>query len=306
MTFAVDAITVGDRHRHDLGDLDDLAASLREVGLLEPISITPTGVLVTGRRRLEALKRLGERTTPVWITQGISTRLQELLAEQHENLHRKELTPTEQAGLWAELKELYAQAATHGRPSHHSGDGTGNPCDSHDFPPGGDRRSRVRAARVITGRDSSQRLGRVEEILRLAADESVPPQVRDQLRDQLAAMDASGKVNGPYQRARALLEPRADQGSAPAPDEADEQDAGVRRGWREVDATLRARLALRRLAQLGTELDGWWEQVDADQLREVVDLAQTRELTRFLRQSLDLLAAVSPEADRPLATVRAC
>lgn len=42
----VDSIQVGNRHRKDLGDIDALAASIERDGLLQPITVTPEGVLV--------------------------------------------------------------------------------------------------------------------------------------------------------------------------------------------------------------------------------------------------------------------
>ncbi len=305
MAYAVDAIRVGHRHRQDLGDLDELAESVRDVGLLEPITITPTGVLVTGARRLAALKKLGQRTTDAWITDTVSSRLQEVLAEQQENLHRKELTATEQAALWAELKDLYAQAATRGRPRKDGGDEE-NAGESHGFPPGVDRRSRVRAARVITGRDSSQRLARVDEIARLAADESLPAELRSQLAEQLALMDATGKVHGAYQRARELVDRRAGATGLPEPAEPPSGGQLPRQGWREVDDTLRARLALRRLAQTSAELDGWWELTDPERLRGRVDAQQVQQVVTFLRRSLDYLTTAAPQRDERLACVHAC
>jgi ParB/Sulfiredoxin domain len=50
----IDEITVGERHRRDLGNIDALAASIREIGLLHPIVIAPDGRLIAGVRRLRA------------------------------------------------------------------------------------------------------------------------------------------------------------------------------------------------------------------------------------------------------------
>ena len=61
MTRTVDSIAIGFRHRQDLGDIDALMRSIDQHGLLQPITITPDGVLVCGRRRLEAVKRMGWR-----------------------------------------------------------------------------------------------------------------------------------------------------------------------------------------------------------------------------------------------------
>ncbi len=60
----LDEITVGGRHRQELGDIDGLAASLTEVGLLQPVVVTPEGTLIAGARRLAAAKLLGWTSIP--------------------------------------------------------------------------------------------------------------------------------------------------------------------------------------------------------------------------------------------------
>jgi ParB family transcriptional regulator, chromosome partitioning protein len=50
-------IEVNGRHRQDLGDLDDLAASIADVGLLQPLVVNGKGKLVAGVRRLEAVRK---------------------------------------------------------------------------------------------------------------------------------------------------------------------------------------------------------------------------------------------------------
>src|SRR5262249_20123630 len=56
---AVHSIKVGLRHRRDMGDIDGLAKSISELGLLHPIVVNEDGLLIAGGRRLEAVKRLG-------------------------------------------------------------------------------------------------------------------------------------------------------------------------------------------------------------------------------------------------------
>ena len=109
---SIESIIVGKRHRTEFGDIDELAESINRDGLLQPVTVTPEGVLVCGARRLEALKRLGEKTIKVWVRSGISDRLAELLAEQAENVLHKPLTPTEAAALYTELKDHIADDAT--------------------------------------------------------------------------------------------------------------------------------------------------------------------------------------------------
>ena len=77
---SIESIIVGKRHRTEFGDIDELAESITRDGLLQPVTVTPEGVLVCGARRLEALKRLGEKTIKVWVRSGISDRLAELSA----------------------------------------------------------------------------------------------------------------------------------------------------------------------------------------------------------------------------------
>src|SRR3954449_12957485 len=94
---SVDSIVIGIRHRDDLGDIDALARSIERLGLLQPVTITPDGVLVCGRRRLESVKRLGWRTLKVWVRSGISDELNRLLSPQGANEQRKPLAPLEPA-----------------------------------------------------------------------------------------------------------------------------------------------------------------------------------------------------------------
>lgn len=58
MQIAISEITIGERHRKDLGNLEELAASIDELGLLQPIGITKDKLLVFGERRLIACRDL--------------------------------------------------------------------------------------------------------------------------------------------------------------------------------------------------------------------------------------------------------
>jgi hypothetical protein len=56
----ISGIVVGEeRFRRDIGDLGPLAASMVELGLLQPIVVRPDGVLIAGERRLRAAELLG-------------------------------------------------------------------------------------------------------------------------------------------------------------------------------------------------------------------------------------------------------
>ncbi len=197
----VASIHVGVRFRRDLGDLDELCDSIRKLGLLQPITITPDGTLVCGARRLAAVKRLGWERVKVWITAAVSTRLAEVLAERDENTVRKPLSPTEAAALYTELKALYAaDAARRQQASRFRSDGAANLAAPSEQA-GPDRTAgdaRRQAARAITGRNSYMSLDRVAEVQRLADDPATPEPVREVARRELAEMDTDGRVYGHY------------------------------------------------------------------------------------------------------------
>jgi ParB-like nuclease domain len=98
----IDQIQVGERHRAELGDIDALAASIANCGLLHPPVITSTNLLVCGFRRLEALKRLGRTTVEASVIDPADL----LQAEHDENELRKAFTDSERVALGKALEAL--------------------------------------------------------------------------------------------------------------------------------------------------------------------------------------------------------
>jgi len=84
-----------------------LAASIAELGLLQPIGIRPDGTLVYGYHRLEACKQLGWTEIPAVVVDGDARRAE--LAEISENLIRSELTLLERAEHLARMRAIYEQ-----------------------------------------------------------------------------------------------------------------------------------------------------------------------------------------------------
>ena len=84
------------RSRFDDETLKELAASIREVGILQPIVVRKTGQgyeVVTGERRLRAAKLAGLATVPVVLRDSDDADLlREALIE---NIHREDLNPIE-------------------------------------------------------------------------------------------------------------------------------------------------------------------------------------------------------------------
>jgi ParB-like chromosome segregation protein Spo0J len=90
-TRRISAITIGVRHRRDLGDIEGPAASIAEVWLLHPVVITPGNVLIAGERRLPACAFLPWREVPVTVVDLDKV----VKGEFAENSERKDLTLSE-------------------------------------------------------------------------------------------------------------------------------------------------------------------------------------------------------------------
>jgi ParB family transcriptional regulator, chromosome partitioning protein len=89
----------------DEESLAELVHSIREVGLLQPVVVRPTGggryELVMGERRWRAVRAAGLTTIPAIVRE---TKDDDLLRDALlENLHRSELNPLEEAAAYAQL-----------------------------------------------------------------------------------------------------------------------------------------------------------------------------------------------------------
>jgi len=100
----------------------ELAESIAQVGLLQPIGVRPDGTLVYGYHRLEACKQLGWTEIPAVVVDGDDSHAE--LAEISENLIRNELTLLERAEHLARMRavyeRLYPNARGVGRPAKNS------------------------------------------------------------------------------------------------------------------------------------------------------------------------------------------
>ena len=203
----VSSIQIGTRHRHDLGDLDALAASIHKYGLLQPITITPDGILVCGARRLAAIRRLGWDTVRVWVRSGISDPLAHLLAEQDDNVLHKPLTQLEQAALYREITDLLRedaerrQEATRFSREHQPGD-DGPAKFAGPSQSSGERRKQ--AADMIPGGASHATLDKVTWLKDTANDPGQPEHVRRQAAEELEKIEQGAPVHPAWQRVRDL------------------------------------------------------------------------------------------------------
>ncbi|MEW6028468.1 MAG: ParB/RepB/Spo0J family partition protein [Chloroflexota bacterium] len=91
----------------DPQELDELAASIREHGILQPLIVSPDKgsgyVLVAGERRLQAARKANLRTVPVLVHQASDRQLLELALI--ENVQRADLNPLEEAEAYRQLSE---------------------------------------------------------------------------------------------------------------------------------------------------------------------------------------------------------
>lgn len=97
------------RSRFDDVSLEELTASIREIGVLQPVIVNAkedgSYVLVAGERRWRAVKKVGLATIPAVVrgSVGEATLVEALV----ENLQRQDLTPLEEAHAFRQLLEDY-------------------------------------------------------------------------------------------------------------------------------------------------------------------------------------------------------
>lgn len=115
-----DIVLSGDNMREDVGEIDELSWSIRKHGVLQPLLINETDgrlELVAGHRRLAAARRAGLAKVPCVIRTGMTE--DEVLDQMiHENVHRKSLSPLEEAHAF---EKLMSKGATQTEVGHRIG-----------------------------------------------------------------------------------------------------------------------------------------------------------------------------------------
>ena len=105
MQVPITSITIPERVRKDPGNLDSLMASLKRVGLLNPIVVTPSYELIAGFRRLTAAQELGWQSIEAAVVQA-ADEVRRLEMELEENVYRKDFTPEEILEGYRKLEKL--------------------------------------------------------------------------------------------------------------------------------------------------------------------------------------------------------
>ncbi len=107
-TIAVDQIHPHPHNvRRDLGDLTELAASIRAVGLLQPLVVAQSGtgwVVVDGHRRLAAAKLIGAKSLPCLALSSRMASASHVAVMLAAAMH-KALGPVEQAAAFQALRD---------------------------------------------------------------------------------------------------------------------------------------------------------------------------------------------------------
>lgn len=317
--WPVASIRVGQRLRHDLGDLDELMTSIQMFGLLQPILISKDGVLICGLRRYAAIVRLGWKNVTVWVQPKISTELEIALAEVHENVSRKPFNPIEAAQLYDELLPIFREDAARRQLASRFGfeaknPGIGGPAKV--AAPRGD--SRALAAYAITGTRSDLTLERVLHIHRLATDVTAPVSVRETAAREYHAMAQDHAVKPhflavkaaqttydleqlaadvarltPVKKASTKQRPRshslAPMGAAAAREEVraigEEQrrrdESGVRQPPHRV-----TRYSKRAFLMILQETDYWWLRFDAEEVAAALTAKQWEQFDDWVTQAV--------------------
>jgi len=179
-----DEVVVTERHRRKLPRIDSLSASVKRIGLLQPIAITfPEKRLIIGERRLTAAIQAGEECIAAVVVRGLSDQYELLLAEVMENSEREQPAYSDLADLAEDLLPL-AQEAAKNRQSHQDAD----PELRESFSEAGNALDHV--AEII--KLSRPTLNKVRKIVAAARED------RAQFGDLVERMDVDRKVDGAY------------------------------------------------------------------------------------------------------------
>lgn len=190
-TVRIDAIRVEDRARREYRNIDSLAASIQELGLLHPPVVTRDLRLVAGGRRVEAVKALGWDMVPVTVADDLTDTAALLQAESDENTEREPLTLSEAAALAKSIEDVLKPLAAErvgGRPAKTAG----------NLPGVSEPRPREVAAKASgVSATTIRKVRHVEEVIE---SEATPEPVREVAKAALTEMNATGKADAGHKR----------------------------------------------------------------------------------------------------------
>lgn len=202
MDVPISSIVINGRHRKDMGDIEALAESIGELGLLQPIVLASDGkTLVAGARRIAAFRHLGREKIPAYVAKSIDDLYACLRGEQHENTCRKSFTPSE-----ADNMADAVQAAEDGLAKQRQA--AAGAASAAKF-----NQNIVGARRALPangGKRSSKDKRESESFVRSSRASGLSPTTRRRIKEVkasgnaawIAEMDRTGNVNRAYRKVR--------------------------------------------------------------------------------------------------------
>ena len=106
ITIEIDKIIINPRISEHLGNINELARSIKEYGLISPILINKDNILLCGMRRIKACQNLGYNQIKALVV-DLEAGMEIFNIESQENLCRKPLT-TAELDKEIEIKRKYA------------------------------------------------------------------------------------------------------------------------------------------------------------------------------------------------------
>ena len=187
MTVKIDlqAVRMGERHRNDLGDLESLKSSLEELGLLQPIGITPDHTLIFGERRLEAARMAGWETIEARVIKIASI----VDGELAENDIRKDFTASERVAIAETVAAELRERERRGRPIDPEIRAIARVSQ---VPETADERETRSLAAKRAGFGSARNLNRAKAVVEAAEEDP------EAFEDLVSQMDRTGKINGAH------------------------------------------------------------------------------------------------------------
>lgn len=147
----ISEVVVKNRVRQDMGDLQALADSIAEVGLLHPVVVNTRRELVAGERRLRACQDiLGWEKIPVTVAANLDDVVKAEQAEEEENTCRKQLLPTEAVARGRQVQPVVEEEAKE-RQKEHGGTAPGKQSRKVSGSVTGETRDKVGAIVGMSG-----------------------------------------------------------------------------------------------------------------------------------------------------------
>jgi hypothetical protein len=214
------------------------------------VVVHPDFTLISGERRLEAVKELGWSEVPIRIVHGLDDALKVLRAERDENTCRKDLTLSEAGKLGSRLEEVEREAARARQEATQAKKGQkigGQGAGKFPAPSTGRTADRVGAAVGLSGKTYRK----VKTVLDAA--EKQPKK----FGPLTAEMDRTGKVDGAFKKLRAA---KAAEKEAAKTEKQREQDR-IKRGQEAWEKMMEGQFqivnSIHRMGGIGILVAGW-------------------------------------------------